>query len=367
LKNLETMTDEELASYLDYLKREAGKLHNSQMSIKILMNSLYGAVANAYFIYFISAMAESITTSGQLSVKTSEKYVNAYMNKILGTTDVDYTIYIDTDSNYFSFAELVKKVYGTTAISNAEGEAFIDKVSKEKIEKVIAQGYENLAATLNAYQNKMVMKREKINNRGLFIAKKRNILSTLNSEGVHYSTPKISVTGVEAVRSSTPAVCRKKMMDVYELVINKTEEDLQQFVSDFREEFVNLKPSEIGKVSGTPDIESYMEGDTYKKGCPIHIRGCIVYNKMIKKMKLEEKYDLIRSGDKIKFLYLKEPNIFHENIISFPDTLPREFDLDNYIDYDLQFEKVFLSPIQIVLDTIGWSWEKKTTLESFFS
>lgn len=367
MKNLEEMTDEQLADYFASLKREAAKLHNGQMSIKILMNSLYGATANQFFIYYIAAMAESITTSGQLSVKTSEKSVNAYMNKILGTTGVDYTIYIDTDSNYFSFADLVKKVYGKTNIDKDEGEKFIDKVAKEKIEKVIADGYQHLADTLNAYKNTMVMKREKINNRGLFIAKKRNILSTLNSEGVHYSTPKISVTGVEAVRSSTPAVCRKKMMEVYELVINKTEEDLQQFVSDFRDEFVKLAPSEIGKVSGTNDIDAYMENGTYKKGCPIHIRGCIVYNNMIKKMKLEEKYELIRSGDKIKFLYLKEPNIFGENIISFPDTLPREFNLDSYIDYDMQFEKVFLSPIQIVLDTIGWSWEKKTTLESFFS
>jgi len=211
------------------------------------------------------------------------------------------------------------------------------------------------------------MKREKINNRGLFIAKKRNILSTLNSEGVHYSTPKISVTGVEAVRSSTPAICRKKMMEVYSIIMNKTEDDLQKFVSEFRKEFRNLNPSEMGKVSGTNDIEMYIDDNgSYKKGCPIHVRGCILYNNMIKSMKLEDKYELIRSGDKIKFLYLKQPNIFHENIISFPDVLPNEFNLSDYIDYDLQLEKVFLSPIQIILDSIGWSHEKKMTIESFF-
>jgi len=362
----ENMTDDQLEERFSALKRKAGNLHNQQMSIKILMNSLYGGVANPYFIYYIAAMAESITTSGQLAVKTSEKYVNRYLNDVL-KTDKDYALYIDTDSNYFTFADLIKKVYGTTEISNDEGEKFLDKVSKEKIEKVIAKGYEDLANTLNAYENHMVMKREKINNRGLFIAKKRNILSTLNSEGVHYSTPKISVTGVEAVRSSTPAICRKKMMEIFDIVMTKTEDDLHTFIDDFRNEFRNLPPNDIGKVSGTNDIEMYMNSDgSYKKGCPIHVRGCILYNNMIKKMKLQDKYDLIQSGDKIKFLYLKQPNIFHENIISFPDVLPREFDLDDYIDFDLQFEKVFLSPIQIVLDPIGWTHEKKMTIESFF-
>lgn len=367
MRNLEELSDEELNKYYDELKRKASNLHNQQMSIKILMNSLYGAVANKFFIYYILAMAEAITTSGQLAVKTSEKRVNEYLNKVIGTENVDYTIYIDTDSNYFSFAELVKKVFGDVNIDNDKGEKFIDTISKEKIEKVIAKGYQDLADVMNAYENKMVMKREKINNRGLFIAKKRNILSTLNSEGVHYSIPKISVTGVEAVRSTTPAICRKKMMEGYEIIMNKTEKDLQQFVENFKEEFVNLAPSDIGKVSGTNDIESYMDGLTgYKKGCPIHIRGCIVYNNMIRSMKLEDKYELIRSGDKVKFLYLKLPNPTGENIISFPDILPSEFGVEKYIDYDLQFEKVFLSSMDIVLQPIGWSWENRMTLEDFF-
>lgn len=367
MTDLGQLTDEELLKLYEEKKKTASKLHNKQMSIKILLNSLYGACANPYFIYFRPTIASSITKTGQLSVMWAEKVINEYMNRALKTSGVDYVIYCDTDSVYVNFGPLMESAFGGKGVDLAQGEEFLDKVCQVKISDVISKGYRDLAETLNSYRQAMSMKREKINNRGLFIAKKRNILSTLNSEGVHYSTPKISVTGVEAVRSSTPAVCRKKMMEVYELAINKTEVDLQTYVTNFRDDFMKLSPGEIGKVSGTNDIDSYMEGENYKKGCPIHIRGCIVYNNMIKKMKLEEKYELIRSGDKIKFLYLKEPNIFGENIISFPDTLPREFNLDNYIDYDLQFEKVFLAPIQIVLDAIGWSWEKKTTLESFFS
>jgi DNA polymerase elongation subunit (family B) len=365
--DLEQMSDDDLLKLYEDKKKSASQLHNKQMSIKILLNSLYGACANPHFIYFKPTIASSITKTGQLSVMWAEKNINEYMNRALKTDGVDYVIYCDTDSVYVNFGPLVASIFGDNNPDMEQGESFLDKVCEVKISKVIAEGYTALAEMMNSYRQAMSMKREKINNRGLFIAKKRNILSTLNSEGVHYSTPKISVTGVEAVRSSTPAVCRKKMMEVYELVINKTEADLQDFVAEFRDEFVKLPPSEIGKVSGTNDIDAYMENGSYKKGCPIHIRGCIVYNNMIKSMKLEDKYDLIRSGDKIKFIYLKEPNIFGENIISFPDTLPREFNIDNYIDHDLQFDKVFLSPIQIVLDTIGWSWEKKTTLEGFFS
>jgi DNA polymerase elongation subunit (family B) len=365
---IESMTDDQLAEFYASLKREASVLHNTQMSIKILMNSLYGATANKFFIYYISAMAESITTSGQLSVKTSEKFVNRYLNKVLGTKDVDYAIYIDTDSNYFSLAELVKGVFGKTDIPREEGEKFLDRVCREKIEKVIAVGYEELAMNLNAYSNTMVMKREKINNKGLFIAKKRNILSTLNSEGVHYSTPKISVTGVEAIRSTTPEVCRKRMMDIFDVVMNKSERELQEFVSDFRSEFDTLPAQDIAKISGTNDIGMYTETDgSYKKGCPMHIRGCILFNQLIKKHGLEDKYDPIRSGDKIKFVYLKTPNPIRENIISFTDDIPAEFGLSKYIDYDTQFEKVFISPIEIVLNSIGWNWEEKASLEAFFA
>lgn len=367
MKDFTNLSDDELLKLYENKKKEASQLHNKQMSIKILLNSLYGACANPYFIYFRPTIASSITKTGQLSVMWAEKAINEYINRVLKTENVDYVLYCDTDSVYVNFAPLLEKTFGDKKITLEQGEAFIDKVCQSRISEVISRGYDDLSQTLNSYRQAMSMKREKINNRGLFIAKKRNILSTLNSEGVHYSIPKISVTGVEAVRSTTPAICRKKMMEGYEIIMNKTEKDLQQFVEDFKEEFVNLAPSDIGKVSGTNDIETYMDGPTgYKKGCPIHIRGCIVYNNMIRSMKLEDKYELIRSGDKIKFLYLKMPNPTGENIISFPDILPSEFGVEKYIDYDLQFEKVFLSSMDIVLQPIGWSWEKRASIESFF-
>jgi len=350
------------------LKREMNQLHNSQMSIKIAMNSLYGATANIYFLYYINEMAEAITTSGQLSIRYAQKSVNEYLNKILNTENKDYIVYIDTDSIYVNFSPLVKEVFGTVDIDRKQGEEFLDKVCSTKIEQVIEAGYEKLRSDMGAYRNAMVMKREKITDRSIFIAKKRYILNTLNSEGVHYEKPKVSVTGLESVRSSTPQVCRDKMKDIFEVILGGDEEATQKFIANFRTEFRKLPPEEIAKTSGTDNINKYMDKvNLYKKGCPMHVRGCILYNHFLEQHKLNKKYEKIQSGDKIKFLYLKVPNPIRENMISFPGVLPKELGLDKYIDYDTQFSKVFLSPVENIIEPLGWKSEKVNTIEDFFT
>lgn len=331
------------------------------------MNSLYGAAANKYFLYYIPEMASAITTSGQLSIRYAEKSVNEYMNKVLKTDNIDYVIYCDTDSLYVDMSSLVEKSFGTTDISREKGEKFLDEVCSTKIEKVIVQGYENLARKMGAYRNAMVMKREKITDRTIFIAKKRYIMNVLNSEGVHYTTPKVSVTGVESVRSSTPEVCRNKMEKAFRVFLTGTESDAQEFISDFRSEFNSLPAADIAKISGTDDIGKFTDQKGwYKKGCPIHVRGAILYNKFLKDNGLDNKYELIRSGDKVKFIYMKLPNPIRENVISFPGYLPKELDLDQYIDHETQFQKVFVKPLENILEAMNWSTEKIDTIENFF-
>jgi DNA polymerase elongation subunit (family B) len=366
--NYTTATDDELQLAHDQISKEITQLHNSQMSIKILMNGLYGSTANKHFIYYINDMAQAITTSGQLSVKWAGNEVNEYLNKVLKTDNIDYVSYTDTDSIYVNLGPLVERTFGTMDITREQGEEFLDKVCKHKLEPLLDRTYEELADRVGAYRNAMKMKREKISDKTIFVAKKRYIMSVLNSEGVHYDEPKVSVTGIDAARSSTPDICKKRFMEVFKVIVNEGEESVQKFISDFKEEFCSLPIEDISKVSGTNNVEGYADKTMiYKKGCPIHIRGCLVMNRWVEDSGLADRYTLIGSGDKVKFIYLKMPNPLREDVVAFIDAPPEEIDLDLYADKEKQFEKVFLGPLQKILDALGWSGIKVANLESFFS
>jgi len=364
----EQMEQEESDSVkIKELKKIIIQLHNKQMAIKIQINALYGATANRFFLYYIAEMAEAITMSGQLSLRTAEKVVNVYMNKLLNTVNLDYVSYGDTDSLYLKMDPLVQKVYGSGELDMVEIEKFISSAVRGKVLPAIETGYDNLATNMGAYRNAMSMKLEKITNRTIFIAKKRYIMNVLSSEGVHYVEPKVSVTGIESVRSSTPAICREKMVQAYKVIMNGTEKNAQDFIAEFRAEFSKLPIDEIAKISGTDDIGKFTDDQGgYRKGTPIHVRGAILYNQTIKGKKLGNKYTSIQSGDKVKFVYLKTPNPIRENVIAFLGFLPEELGLSEYIDHETQFQKVFLKPIEGVLDAVNWSSVKIDTLEDFF-
>jgi DNA polymerase elongation subunit (family B) len=245
--------------------------------------------------------------------------------------------------------------------------SILDKICEDKLEPFIEQSYQDLADYVSAYEQKMQMKRENIADRGIWTAKKRYILNVWNSEGVQYSEPKLKVMGIESVKSSTPAPCRKMLKDAFKLLMTGTEDDVIDFIEKSRKEFKTLPPEQVSFPRSASDVEKYKSySSIYAKGTPIHIRGALLFNHYIKQNKLDNKYSLIQNGEKIKFCYLKKPNTLHENVISFIQEFPKELDIDKYVDYDLQFEKSFLEPLKTILDPIGWNIEKQNTLESFF-
>jgi len=338
------------------------------MAKKISLNSAYGAIGNQYFRYYKLANAEAITLSGQVSIRWIEGKMNEYLNKLLSTKDDDYVIASDTDSIYLNLGPLVTKFFGNKLDDKAEIVRLLDKICQDKLEPFIDKSYQELADYVSAYDQKMQMKRENIADRGIWTAKKRYILNVWNSEGVQYTEPKLKMMGIEAVKSSTPAPCRKMIKDALKLMMSGTEDEVIDFIETSRAEFKKLPPEQISFPRSASDVVKYKSSsDIYIKGTPIHIRGALLYNHYLKEKNLTNKYSLIKNGEKIKFCYLKKPNIIHENIISFIQEFPKELNLDKYIDYDLQFEKSFVEPLKAILDAIGWNVEKTVNLELFFS
>jgi DNA polymerase elongation subunit (family B) len=349
------------------LEREISRCNNIQMAKKISLNSAYGAIGNQYFRYYKLSNAEAITMSGQVSIRWIERKMNSYLNKILKTNDVDYVIASDTDSIYLNMGPFVETVYKGREKTTEEIVGFLDKVCAMEFEKYIESSYQELADYVNAYDQKMQMKRENIADRGIWTAKKRYILNVWDSEGVRYDEPKLKIMGLEAVKSSTPAPCRQKIKDALKIVMTKTEDEMISFIDNFRKQFNKLSPEEISFPRSINDVDKHKcSSNLYSKGTPIHARGAILYNHLIKEKKLDKKYAKIQNGEKIKFCYLKLPNPIRENVISYIQEFPKEFGLDKYIDYDLQFSKAFLEPMKVILDAIEWNVEKKVSLESFF-
>ena len=349
------------------LQADISAFNNIQMARKIQLNSAYGAIGNQYFRYFNIANAEAITLSGQLSIRWIENKMNSYINKILKTKEVDYVIASDTDSIYLNLGSLVETVFKGREKSDQSVLRFLEKVCDVEFEKYIQNSYEALATTVNAYDQKMFMKRENIANKGIWTAKKRYILNVWNSEGVQYAEPKLKMMGIEAVKSSTPSACRTAIKDALKVIMNGTESDVQEFVGNFRKKFETMPPEDIAFPRGCNGVGKFSNPATiYSKGTPIHVRGALLYNFHAKKNKVTHKYPLIQEGEKVKFLYLRRPNKINENVISFFQTLPKEFGLDKYIDFDLQFQKSFLDPLQVIMDTINWKAEKIATLEDLF-
>ena len=349
------------------LSKEIARCNNIQMAKKISLNSAYGAIGNEHFRYYRLANAEAITLSGQVSIRWIENKMNGYLNKLLSTDKVDYVIASDTDSIYLNLGPVVTKFFGSKSSDKNKIVELLDKVCEDRLEPFIEKSYQELADYVSAYDQKMIMKRENIADRGIWTAKKRYILNVWDSEGVRYKEPKMKIMGLETARSSTPQYFRDKLYAAFQIIISKTNDELISFVNDIRAETKDQGTEGVAFPRGVNNLEKYRSRtDIYSKGTPIHVRGALLYNDLVRKNKLEHKYPYIQEGEKIKFIYLKTPNPLHENCVSFFSTIPPEMNLDKYVDYQLQFEKSFLEPLKNVLNCVGWTHEKRVTLGSFF-
>jgi len=312
------------------------------------------------------ALAEAITLSGQLSIQWIGEALNRYLNKIFKTDGQDYVIASDTDSVYLRLGEAVKQSFK----GEHEPEKVVDFLNRfcdRILQPFIDKEFASLADVMNAYSNKMVMGREVIAQKGVWTAKKRYMLSVWNSEGVQYKTPKFKIMGIETTRSSTPAWVRKVLKKAVEMVLLQDETTLQAFVKSTREEFKALPPESMAFPRSANGLDGYKDSQcVYRKSTPIAVKAALLHNHLVRKQKLGKKYRIIGEGEKIKFIYLKTPNPIHEHVVGFTTTLPPEFGLTKYVNWEMQFDKAFLEPLRSITNAIGWKTEQESTLESLF-
>ena len=347
-------------------ENEVSKYHNFQLVRKVCLNSCYGSIGNKWFRFYSRELAESITLSGQLSIRWIMNCLNEFLNKQMKTQGYDYVVASDTDSVYLRLGNLVRKVLPNET-DKTKIIDFLNKSCEKVIQPFINQKFEELTQTMNAYENRMVMEREVIADRGIWTAKKRYMLNVWDSEGVRYSEPKMKIMGIETTRSSTPMIVREKLKKAIGIILREDNDKLVDFIEEFRREFRKLPISEVAFPRSCNGLDKYSgDKDIYAKGTPIAVKGSLLYNNELMKKKLNRKYRSIMEGDKIKFLYLKEPNPLREKVISFPSSLPSELGLDSYVDYDLQFEKSFIDPLNSIVEKIGWRMDREQTLESLF-
>ena len=370
LKAKQDYENEKDKSKLYEIEKKIARYNNLQLAKKVSLNSAYGALGSQYFRFYDLRQALAVTLAGQLSIRWIENKLNEYMNKLLKTTGIDYVIASDTDSIYLRLGPLVEKIFaagGKVSQPAHKTIEFMDKVCEDKIQPFIDKSYKELADYTHAYEQKMQMKREGLSNKGFWTAKKRYALNVYNNEGVQYKEPDVKVMGLEMVKSSTPAMVRDKMYELVNLIMKADEQTVQEFIAKFKEEFKSWPVEEICFPRGVNGVKEYSDPVTlYKKGTPIHVKGAILYNDMLKKLNLTKKYEIIKDGEKLKFTYLKQPNPMKDSVISFPVRLPKEFGMEKYIDYDMQFDKCFMEPMKIILDCIGWQTEKRNSLDDFF-
>lgn len=352
------------------------KYNNLQASKKIQLNSAFGAVGNQYFRFFDVRLAEAITTSARLSVQFLQKRLNEFINKYTGQTRGDYVIASDTDSVYITFKTIVDKAF-TEEQQKTMGAAEIIRSLDKVCEKVIAPQVKKFCLELsdytNAYEQKLEMKREALVDKGIWVKKKNYMINIYNNEGVQYAKPKLKIVGMAAIKSSTPGVCRKTVKEAYELIISTGDvRQLRAFNEKFREEFFQMPVQDIAAPLGMHGLDKYDEtnggADTiFAKKTPPHVKGAIVFNHWLRKMDLTRKYQFIKEGEKLKWVYLKEPNPMQSDVLSFTTVIPAEFGISQYIDYNAMYNKNYLVQIERVTGAIKWQLEEISTLEGLFS
>lgn len=351
MTDLLQLTDQQLLDLAKRTKQQIAECNNKQSALKILLNGGYGALSNEHNRWYSDDLAESITLSGQLAARWIIQHLNRFLNQLFETTALDYIVACDTDSVHLNVEAALEKQFKGRPIDHETKMVFLEQFA-ELLSKEIENGYELLYQEVNAFQKAMHMKLETIAE-AVWTGKKHYAMQVWANEGVRYWPPDLKMVGIEAVKSSTPKACREYIKSVIPLIIEGDLAKLKKQIDEYWQEFITLPFEAVAFPRSVSDLDKHAIADTvYGKGTPIHARGALLYNSQVAKHNLSAMLPLIINGDKIRFAYMKLPNPIGENVFACPDTLPEQFGLESFIDYDTQFEKSFLQPIRHLTDAV---------------
>jgi DNA polymerase family B len=363
--DLQKLTDAELNQLMIDTEKSVSRYNNLQQAQKILLNGGYGAMSNDNNRWYSDDIAESITLSGQLSARWIIEHVNAKFNSLYKTDNVDYVIACDTDSIHLNVQPAVDKAFPGETPTNEQKLAFLENFS-QIISEWIKEGYDLLAKELNVFESAMHMKLETIS-RAVWTGKKHYVMEVRFNEGIRYDPPKMKIVGLEAVKSSTPKIVREWMTELFPLILDCNKKQIEQILADKWELYQTLPFESIASPRSVSDLEKYQDPVTvFGAGCPIAVRGALLYNYILFKDKLTDQLPLIQSGDKVRFCYMKLPNPFNQNVLAAPDTLPAQLQLEPYIDHRVQYDKTFADPIKAVIEAAGMRLTNEIDIEEFF-
>lgn len=364
--DLKRLTDQELIDLKKTTAQKVKEYHGYSASIKIVLNGGYGALSNEHNRWYSDDLAESITLTGQLSVKWVARDLNIFLNKTLKTQADDYVVAIDTDSAYIKVDKAIEMMFPGAEYTQDQ---LMDKLEKfaAKVEDVIQASVQSLYDEINSFDAALHMKLEAIGP-AIWIAKKRYIMSLMSFKGVRLNPPKIKVQGIEAVRSSTPAACRVWIKEAIPIIMEGDERKLKDFLNEKRELFIAMPFDQVAFPRSANNLEMYEHHETiYRKATPAQVRAALLYNDQVRAHDLQNSLPLINSGDKIRFCYMRLPNPLFENIFGSPDNLPDEFGLEQYIDYNKQFDKAFALPLQKIFKAAGMNVSDNIDISQFFT
>lgn len=369
----------EFKKHLDKTRRELSKLPSDhpdytdkknesetwwvkQYTVKILINSIYGYFGNKYAPLGDSDIARSITLTGQAVIKQSNKILYEYAKQVTQNDQLrmeDIIKYNDTDSSYISIRCI------NNFLNNKLSES--GKVTNKTYEIVQQiEDYLNVEITdwakknLNSKDPRFVFKRECIADVGMFLEKKRYVLHVLDDEGI--PVDKYKYTGVEVVRTTIPEPVKPYIKKIIETMMSTQNlGSTNKILNETYDIFKELPVESIAFAMGCKEYDKYAsrcDGFNTCKGMPIHVKASYMYNKILEKYNIDHKYEAIGTGDKVRYLYVQQPNRFAANAIGYKYYYPEEFREIFKVDRELMFDKIVFSIIERFYSCVKWKAKK---------